>query len=70
MYRTPLELELWKFNPKTRFSRFNFLTKFFGLFLGVNIYLYCNRIYEDEFKLRRRGDPISQEKSDFKIYMR
>ena len=52
MLRTPVELEVWKYNPTMKFPRSSLFAQIFGFFCGINIYLYYTRIYQDEFKLR------------------
>lgn len=41
-----------------------------GFFMGMNLYLYTTRIYEDEFHLRERGAPLDVEKPDILMYIR
>ena len=57
MRKTPVEIQMWKYNPTQKLPRYILFTKIFGFFLGLNIYLYTNKIYQDEFKLRERGYP-------------
>jgi hypothetical protein len=59
MYRTPHEMELFKYKPSLKYPKSIFFSKIFGIFVSLNLYLYYTRIYEDEFRLREKGYSIS-----------
>ncbi len=68
--RTPLELQLYKFQPNSKHDFSIIIARFLGAFLGLNIYLYYNRLYEDEFILRDKGNGKPYEAPEFSVYMR
>jgi hypothetical protein len=68
--RSPLELQLYKYLPSSKHHFSIIISRFLGFFLGLNIYLYNNRLYEDEFILRDKGNGKPFEAPELSVYMR